>query len=284
MRMTYTNIKDLARTALGIAAETAIPSIAREIDEGRRTGRLITLKKAIVHSRVRRAVWNGDEDAAKKAVDDWWKSEVGDDYFANMAGKPRFESLFLGPHYQLVEELSAYCKTHPEVKQLVEMGCGDGMVLNHLSSVLEGFDSFVGIDISDRITSRNKIEYAENTRIAFESGDAVKWIQDNDTSNTVLLSYGGVMEYLNEDNLLEVLAQHFQQPNAVVALSEPIDNDFNPEHECASKLIGTMHVYHCHNYAHLLRKTGFEIKFETYIDIAGWPWTMIIAAKPSADA
>jgi len=191
--MSFSPIKDLAKTAIGFAAEIAIPSLAREVDAGEKTGRMLRIKKAIVHSRIRRASWSGDETAAKKAIDDWWKSEVGDDYYDSMAGQKRLDGMFLGDHYPLVERLKEYCAANPNLHKLVEVGCGDGLVLNHMSKELPAFSELLGLDISERIIERNAQTFAENSRIRFSSANVIEWIKANNTDNTVLMSYGGVM-------------------------------------------------------------------------------------------
>ncbi len=280
--MSFSPIKDLAKTAIGFAAEIAIPSLAREVDAGEKTGRMLRIKKAIVHSRIRRASWSGDETAAKKAIDDWWKSEVGDDYYDSMAGQKRLDGMFLGDHYPLVERLKEYCAANPNLHKLVEVGCGDGLVLNHMSKELPAFSELLGLDISERIIERNAQTFAENSRIRFSSANVIEWIKANNTDNTVLMSYGGVMEYLTEDELLEVYKTHLTRENAVVALGEPLDTSFDPKTETSSRFIGTLHVYHCHNYADILRRAGYDVIYETYLDLAGWPWTLVIGVKPDA--
>ena len=275
--MPRSKIKEFAKVVIGFAAEKMMPGLARDIDEGRPTGKSLKLKRAIVHSRVQRAKWRGDEAAAKKAVDDWWKSDVGDHFYDQMAGQQRFEDMFLGPHYPLVERLKEICGPGSVYSNLVEVGCGDGLVLRHLSETLSNLESFTGLDISERIIERNRAEFADHEKIDWQYANVLDWIGENDRDGTVLFSYGGVMEYLNEEELTGVYAALKKSKNVAVALAEPMDVSYDAKQETESRFIGTEHVYYCHNYAHILRQTGYRIEFEKYLSIVGWPWVMVIA-------
>ena len=274
--MAYSAFRQFAKTVIGSVAEVAVPHLARDIDEGRSTGRARKLKRAMIHARIQRAKWRGDEDAAKKAINDWWSSDVGDHFYGEMAGQARFEQMFMGPHFEIVHKLQGLVG-EGRFSHLVEVGSGDGLVLNYLARNLEGMERFTGLDISERIIASNQERYSDLTNTRFEHADVLSWLGASPRDNTILLSYGGVMEYLTELELLSVYQELARYSDVAVALVEPLDESFDVARHSASRFVGTEHVYYCHNYADILRRAGYRLEFEEYLSLAGWPWVMLVA-------
>ena len=74
---------------------------------------------------------------------------------------------------------------------LCEIGCGSGLVLRHLSTVLGELREFVGIDLSEAQCRLNRVRFAA-TRLRFESADAIEWIRANVLPGRVYFTNGGV--------------------------------------------------------------------------------------------
>lgn len=276
--MSRSPVKEFAKVVIGAGAEIVMPGLGRDLDEGRKTGKNLKLKRAILHSRIQRAKWRGDEAAAKKAVDDWWKSDVGDHYYEVMAVRmDRFEKMFKGDHYVMVNWLKDLCERDASFAHVVEVGCGDGYVTNHLSEVLPSIEDFIGLDISDRIIDTCNATYGTPPRVQFEAGNIIEWINREPRDKTILVSYGGVMEYLTQAELTGVYRDLRKSTNVAVALVEPLDAGFDPEKETTSRFEGTEHTYYTHNYKHILQDAGFDVTQCEYMSIAGWPWVAIMA-------
>jgi SAM-dependent methyltransferase len=146
-------------------------------------------------------------------------------------------------------------------RTLCEIGCGSGLVLEDLAKRLTQLDAFIGLDLSPDQTQRNR-ERAVDHRIRFEAGDATVWIPEHASSGTVFLTVAGVLEYLPRHKLsllFETIGRTLAP--SVIAVIEPIPADYDLEKEIDSRPYGPEHSLG-HNYPHLLRAAGFDIRFQ----------------------
>src|SRR4029079_5084590 len=97
-------VRDRLRALFGGVVELVVPRLAREIDQGRASGRALRLKRAIVHARLRRAERRNDAAALERALQARWHSDVSDDFYT--AHVARFDAWFHGPHYRVIDALA----------------------------------------------------------------------------------------------------------------------------------------------------------------------------------
>jgi SAM-dependent methyltransferase len=137
-----------------------------------------------------------------------------------------------------------------------DIGSGDGQWLNYLSQQWPFIQQFTGIDLSKSQVETNAQIYPHLT---FIRADLVAWSQENITSNTLYHTNGGVLEYVCEDSVRELIKNlKDQAKNSMVLLIEPLHGDYDLNQDRRSKIIGYEYSY-THNYVHLLETAGFKV-------------------------
>lgn len=253
--------KDNLKLVIGRVAELALPSLAREIDTGRAPERAPKLKRAILYARLRRAHAKGDIDAMESALGAYWQGGPGDQFHSNFADVRL--SVFREQHAQAIEALADFlAKTDAKFDRLVEIGCGDGKVLAECVKQLPSISQAIGLDINGTAIASAMAEQApSDPRLNFLQTDARAWLAQNPLPGTVMLSYGGVLEYFspeNVDRLLEALA--LTRPAAIV-LVEPADPAHDMETQSESSVFGREYSF-SHNHRSRMGKAGFRVVFE----------------------
>lgn len=164
----------------------------------------------------------------------------------------------LGNHFEfLVPDVNALIAEQPNLTTLCEIGCGGGTLLTQLSKQLNGVDRFVGVDLSPAIIEENKRLYPE---IEWAVGEGLQWVRENGPSNTIYLSFRGVLEYFTEQNLDALFTEVAQnKPGSVFVLVEPLGLDFDFERDMQSRTYGTEYSF-SHNYRHLLERNNYDVR------------------------
>jgi len=263
-------IKQLAGSVLHHLA----PGLGREVDAGRLDGPNGKLKQLIVDYRTARAAASGDVKTLRDHLALYWQSPCGDEFYD--AYPERFENWFLGHHYSVIEALAKELDKRPGIHRLIEVGCGDGKVLHHLSERFPQLTSVTGIDLNRNIIARNREVY-KDTRMQFESADLNQWLQTCQGSGILLASYGGVLEYLTQSELEELFTSFREVASPVMlVLVEPIASDFDLDIETASRSHGIEHSF-SHPHRHLLEKAGWTIHYEEVQNLEH-RWMLMLAS------
>ena len=266
-------LKQSLKQCLGRIAATLRPSLATAVSEGAPAALKTRLGQWIHLAQTQQAAQEKAWPALRQQLAGYWKGGEGDQFYD--AYPERFEQWFLKDHYPLVEALVAQAQILP-MTQLVEVGCGDGRVLEHLAQRLPQLASLTGLDINPGIIARNQQSYAAHPRLKFESGDAQAWLLAHLSPNTILLTYGGVWEYFTQAELAQIFT-HFRQLGApsLIALVEPLGADFDVAQETQSRPYG-LECSFSHPHRFLLETAGFEIVFDQEV-ILDHRWKMLIA-------
>ena len=190
--------------------------------------------------------------------------------------RDRFESWFMSSHISIVDELENLLTQCPgQYKNLYEIGCGDGQVVNYLSTRLKSIDQFVGIDINERVIASNNKKY-KNHKLSFVCENANKWIAQNGLRGSILFSNGGVLEYFSEKEIIDLLSKIVGDLRpSLFAIVEPIADDFDLESEKASRPFGIEWSF-THNYPHLFTESGLRIRYQTETITDGIRWILMI--------
>lgn len=159
--------------------------------------------------------------------------------------------------------------------RLVEIGCGDGRVLDHLAGRLAGVGEFVGLDLNGPIIAEDRVRYADRPRLRFESGDALEWLQANAAPGTILMTYGGVLEYFAPDRLRELFAL-LPRP-ALLALVEPLSPGYDEAREPASRA-DSVECSFSHPYRRLVQEAGYVLLFERRVELEH-RWILLLARR-----
>ena len=260
---------------LGSALESAFPGIASDIGSGANPERFVWLKGCIIHSRTVRARQLGDASTLQGVLFDYWRIDRAESFYDKFTD--RFDRWFLGLHHEIVDELQALSRK-TRFDSLIEIGCGDGRVLEHCVAALPDIRHAVGIDINPAIIERNRETYRDNPRLSFNAADASTWLAENMQDGTIVLTYGGVMEYFSAAALSSMFRTAATHDRVTVALVEPVDPAHDLVNDPESRPFGQESSF-SHNHGALLGGAGFRIVFSKTLHLGGVSWMMMLAEK-----
>ncbi len=186
----------------------------------------------------------------------FWSSERAIDYHKSLAA--RIANGLLGEHLPLVEALEEVLATG-RFRELCEIGCGSGYVIDHLAQRWPGLEKFTGIDLSADQIRLNQGNFT-NPKLNFVAGDAAAWIDANATPGTAFLTYSGVLEYFTEPALATMLKRLSRSGPVCFALLEPIAREHDLDADPRSHLYGSERSF-SHNYPRLFKEAGFTIRW-----------------------
>ena len=262
---------------VGNLLEVLAPWIRHDLDTDRHSGRFVKQKRWILYARTARARARGDAGALQKSLFQFWRADTADTYFDCYVD--RYQKWFLGPHHEIVDQLATLARSGT-YSRLIEVGCGAGRVLEHCAAAMPEVQDFIGVDINPVIIARNRVDYAQNSRLQFLATDASGWLQDAAQPGTILLTYGGVMEYFSAETLSAMFGTLAQHRPAAVALVEPVDPGHALAKDAASHAFGQENSF-SHNHEKLLLAAGFQTVFCKTLHLDGKSWVMLLAAVES---
>jgi SAM-dependent methyltransferase len=282
--------KTLFKTVAGSLLEVLRPDLARAIDapivggqtmtgQVSRSGWQTRARKWILEARIERARWRQDHAAIRKTLADFWRSDALNFFYDRY--RDRFTRSFLGPHHVIVDEMDKLVQSG-HFTSLIEIGCGDGQVLNHCAGALPSLRSLTGLDINPTIIAANGVTWQDNPRLRFVCGDAMDCVGSLIEDGTILLTYGGVMEYLDRESLVSIFETLARHQNVAVAMVEPLSPEHDLTQQRASFTYGVENSF-SHNYPHLLASAGFKTAFQREVFWDGVRWLMMLAANEKED-
>lgn len=214
------------------------------------------------------------------ALHDWvWRGDLAVDFHAR--AEARFEEVFLAHHAGIVDALAAAMRdTDGEYGQVCEIGCGSGLVLQHLRRSLHGPEQFIGLDLSERQVSINRARFAADAGLRFEAADGFEWVLRQARPHTVFLTYGGVLEYFPQRRLEALLAWIAGALGpALVAMVEPLADGHDADADPRSIPFGVENTF-SHPYPQLLSRAGFEPCWRAETVVRGQRWLALVAHAP----
>lgn len=265
--------KETLKLWVGSLLEMLVPWATRDMDQGLNSGRFMKIKRWILYARTARARLRGDTGALQKSLFQSWRTDAADAYFDRYLD--RYEKWFLGPHHGIVDQLATLAQSGA-YSRLVEVGCGAGRVLEHCANAMPQVPAFIGVDINPTVIARDKVAFAQNSRLQFFATDASVWLNENTQIGTILLTYGGVMEYFAATTLTAMFTSLAQHGPAAVALVEPVDPDHDLAQDAASHAFGQENSF-SHNHEKLLQAAGYDVMFRETLRLGGATWVMLLA-------
>ncbi|MBU2928307.1 class I SAM-dependent methyltransferase [Winogradskyella psychrotolerans] len=198
-----------------------------------------------------------DYSEVAKLNKNFWSNKKATELFDKL--EEGFQNDFL-PHCSFIfkilkEKLS---KESESFTRLVEIGTGNGDVLNYLYSEFPQIDRFIGIDLSVDQIEINKAKYKNNKKLEFVASDAIEWVREHGARNTIFVTSRGVLEYFEPQLLEEFLNMIYSLGNTIFIAIEPNGKDHNLETNFNSELYGYEPSF-SHNYPYLFKKSGFSI-------------------------
>ena len=193
----------------------------------------------------------------------FWK-QTGRKYFSE---KDSVLNDFFLPHcLPVFEGLKKLLNDNPKkYHTMIEIGTGNGEVLEYLSTQFPQIEKFVGIDLSAPQVEVNIQKYHQFPNIDFVASDGSEWIRKNGTDNMIILTSGGVLEYFTQQQLNQLFGYLNHLKNIIFIAIEPkgVDVDFtkNPN----SQPYGIERSF-SHNYTQLFEESGFSLWYQSVIE------------------
>ena len=265
--------REWAKFWAGTLLEVIAPWVTHDLDREVNSGRFVHIKRLILYARTARARACGDTRGLQKSLFQFWRAETSDDYFDKYLD--RYETWFLGPHHGIVDQLALLSRSG-SYGRLIEVGCGAGQVLAHCAKAMPEVANFIGVDINPTIIARDQLNFAQTPRLQFVAADASEWLHENTQPGTILLTYGGVMEYFSAETLRTIFTTLAQHGPAAVALVEPVDPNHDLANDAASHAFGQENSF-SHNHQRLLEAAGYRIVFVKTLHMGGVSWVMLLA-------
>lgn len=267
--------REIIKVQMGRALEVVAPWVRRDLDMHLHSGRFLKLKRWILYARTTRAKARKDNVALEKGLVQFWQADTADDYYDKYLD--RYEKWFLGPHHEIVDQLAMLTRGG-RYTRLIEVGCGQGRVLEHCAATMPDVQSFVGVDINPAIIARNEVNFGQNPRMQFLCADAPVWLQQNSQAGSILMTYGGVMEYFSDKTLNAMFRSLAQYQPAAVALVEPVDPAHDLENDAESHVFGQENSF-SHNHQRLLEAANYRVVFVKTLQVGGVSWVILLATS-----
>ncbi|WP_047245793.1 class I SAM-dependent methyltransferase [Maribacter thermophilus] len=246
----------LGRWLVYVNPKKATELIEKGITNLRDTSRLNWKEKLMRRAILRKAKKKGDVKSLEKFHRNYWINH-GHDFFSSTENRMKNDYL---PKYKATFDIleKELLKDPKKYTAIVEIGTGDGSILNFLSEKFPQINRMVGIDLSEIQIAKNKIKYIENTRLEFVAADGFEWVEENGLTNMVFVTFRGVLEYFTEQRLQDFFHKLNSIGKTTFFAVEPngLDHDFsiNPN----SQIYGNECAF-SHNYVKLFQNAGFSI-------------------------
>ncbi len=187
----------------------------------------------------------------------FWEDKAATELFSET--EDGFEKDFLPNCTFIFDKLKTELSNIPqEFTTLVEVGTGNGDVLNYLSSEFPKINRFVGIDLSANQIELNNKKFETNKKLEFVAADAFDWVKEHGHGNTIFVSSRGVLEYFIEARLQEFLNEINQLGKTIFVAIEPNGGDHDFDANPHSQLYGNEPSF-SHNYPVLFKNAGFSL-------------------------
>lgn len=194
------------KAAAGRLLAAINPQLAARIYQQPFTQNLSYHERLLRNARQHQAIGERDHETLHQFLIDYWSSPFSQEFFTTFGH--RFEELFLRFHSEIATQLReqlASLPEHQEVK-LVEVGCGDGKVLQHLAENIPRINHLTGLDLSKEEIAECKKRYPASSRIEFTAEDIFDWLQANSDTALVLFTNGGVLEYFTRAQITRLFS------------------------------------------------------------------------------
>jgi trans-aconitate methyltransferase len=230
--------------------------------------------KLIMAHLKRRAVLANQSDFFERLHIDFWQGDGGAVFSKNC--DHRFEDLFLAKQKIDFDHLRSICEKN-QPKHIVEFGCNSGLLLQYMTTELQGIDSSTGIEINADQVRQNQSSSQFDSRIEFANADGGEWLLKNGVSNTLFVSNGGVLEYFRRERLNEMLTHISNNLGPAIFFAvEPVANDHDWNKTTESIPFGE-ELSFSHNYTDLFESNGFQVVHQRAVEFDSWKMVATIA-------
>ncbi|WP_188112037.1 class I SAM-dependent methyltransferase [Aquimarina sp. RZ0] len=222
----------------------------------------LSLTERLMRRAILKKVENKQDYETLAAMHQNYWTKQGADFFE--ATNTTFEKNFLPDCSFIFELLKDELSNQSETfNTLVEIGTGNGNVLEYLSSEFPDINHFVGIDLSQVQVNINIEKFSTNKRLEFVASDGFEWVKKHGKENTIFVTSRGVLEYFTEERLQTFLKKINSLGNTIFIAIEPNGTDHNFDINSGSQPYGPERSF-SHNYPKLFKNAGFSIWHLSY--------------------
>jgi SAM-dependent methyltransferase len=217
------------------------------------------------------------------ALHDWvWTGDVAVNFHAG--AEARFAEVFLAHHSAIVPALqAAMTDTGGRYTTVCEIGCGSGLVLDHLSRTLAGQRQYIGLDMSPRQVELNRRRF-EDRPLRFEAGEGLTWVLRNGQRRSIFFTNGGVLEYFPPRRLHALLSWIAGALSpSLVAIVEPLADGHDADADPDSRPFGIENTF-SHPYPRAFAQAGLEVLWRREVWVGAQRWLMMVAYAPGNGA
>ena len=230
--------------------------------------------KLIMAHLKRQAIANNQDDFFERLHVDFWQGDGGAAFSTNC--DHRFEDLFLAKQKVDFDHLRGIWQTQ-RPKQIVEIGCNSGLLLQYLTTELDGVEKSTGIEINAEQVRLNQQSSKFDSRVNFVNADARDWLIKNGSANSLFVTNGGVLEYFRRERLNEMLTHISSQLGPAIFFAvEPVAHDHDWSKTTQSVPFGE-ELSFSHNYIDLFESNGFQILHQRTVEFDCWKMMTTIA-------
>lgn len=252
------------------------PEKASRIDKAPHSENWGPIARLIRNGLYHRALAGSDFETLGRYLSDYWSVDAEANFHETYAD--RFHDQFLLRDVALLAEVERLVTRDHRYTSLCEIGCGNGMVLEHYNRHVSGLESFVGLDLSLRQINEN--QKAFDAPMEFHHCDASEWIPHHGKAGTIYLTNGGVLECLTPRRVESLIQSAINRGRPTMfVIAENVATNHDLEADRSSHVYGPEYSF-SHNYIYLFQAPGFRIRHFKERMILGERWIHLVAEHP----
>lgn len=204
-----------------------------------------------------------------------WRGDLAVGFHAR--AEARFAEVFLVHHAAIVPALrAAIADTAGRYATVCEIGCGSGLVLEHLRLALGASRQYIGIDMSLGQVEINRRRFATGG-LRFEAGEGLTWVLRHGERNSIFVTYGGVLEYFPPRRLQSLLSWIAGALSpSLVAIVEPLADGHDVDADPESRPFGAENTF-SHPYPRAFAQAGLHALWRQEVKVGEQRWLMMVA-------
>jgi len=173
---------------------------------------------------------------------------------------PEYQAEWFAGHDRIVAPIRRYLTVFPEQCQsLVDIGAGDGSVLDDIASRLPQFKSLIGITADRRGLNKAQVRSHHDARLSFHQANPWAWLRREKNAHAITFSYDN-LSILPEPPLEDWFFELLKNGSMALALVEPQDGG-------------------CEQLPALLRRCGWTVHYSENVYQAGKSWWHVFASS-----
>jgi len=268
-------VKTQLGSLAGVVLAPLFPVRSEQLEQGQRDATDL-LDRLIVSGSKWQAVRFRDDVALRKMHRRFWKGRRGAETLEKTEW--RFQKWFLKDHAVVLRWLDRQMKLERNGRhRIVEIGCGTGMLCEHMLRTFDRIDNIIGVDLNAIVTESNVRRNTDN-RLQFINDDLMNWSRYGLEDGDVLVANGGVLEYLDPSALRFFFETIAKKRNIALVVVEPYEDAHDLDFGPMTTIFGYERSF-SHSLARYMSRAGFNILQKDRSITGGFHWQMLMATN-----